>query len=102
MSATIKTVGVCGAGGTMGAGIAIVAARSGFPVVCCDTAGKPLAKALNDTHFRARGLFNHVLLNENGARLPALPVPVAGEFRAPASAASAVPMLGANNSEFNV
>lgn len=30
MSGQIKTVGVCGAGGTMGAGIALVAARAGF------------------------------------------------------------------------
>ena len=30
MSTQIKTVGVCGAGGTMGAGIAIVASRAGF------------------------------------------------------------------------
>lgn len=36
MNAAIKTVGVCGAGGTMGAGIAIVAARAGFDVVCYD------------------------------------------------------------------
>lgn len=49
MSATIKTVGVCGAGGTMGAGIAIVAARAGFDVVCYDTAEAPLAKAVKQT-----------------------------------------------------
>lgn len=45
MSATIKTVGICGAGGTMGAGIAIVAARAGFDVICYDTADAALAKA---------------------------------------------------------
>jgi 3-hydroxyacyl-CoA dehydrogenase len=33
---TIKKVGVCGAGGTMGAGIALVAARGGFETVCFD------------------------------------------------------------------
>jgi 3-hydroxybutyryl-CoA dehydrogenase len=32
----IKKVGVCGAGGTMGAGIALVAARAGFDTVCFD------------------------------------------------------------------
>jgi 3-hydroxybutyryl-CoA dehydrogenase len=49
MSVTIKTVGICGAGGTMGAGIAIVAARAGFDVVCYDTADAPLAKAVKQT-----------------------------------------------------
>ena len=49
MTDTIKTVGVCGAGGTMGAGIAIVVARSGFSVICYDTADKPLANALEQT-----------------------------------------------------
>lgn len=32
----IRKVGVCGAGGTMGAGIAMVAARAGFETVCFD------------------------------------------------------------------
>lgn len=49
MSATIKTVGVCGAGGTMGAGIAIVAARSGYSVICYDTAEAPLTKTVKQT-----------------------------------------------------
>ena len=33
---SIKKVAVCGAGGTMGAGIALVAARAGFETVCFD------------------------------------------------------------------
>jgi 3-hydroxybutyryl-CoA dehydrogenase len=49
MNQAIKTVGVCGAGGTMGAGIAIVAARAGFDVICYDTADPPLAKAAKQT-----------------------------------------------------
>jgi 3-hydroxybutyryl-CoA dehydrogenase len=49
MSVAIKTVGVCGAGGTMGAGIAIVAARSGFSVICYDAADKPLANTQKQT-----------------------------------------------------
>ena len=36
MSHTISKVGVCGAGGTMGAGIAIVAARAGFGTISFD------------------------------------------------------------------
>lgn len=41
----IKTVGVCGAGGTMGAGIAIVAARAGFRTLCFDTQKEALDRA---------------------------------------------------------
>lgn len=45
MTKTIKTVGVCGAGGTMGAGIALVAARAGFTTVCFDRSEDVLKKA---------------------------------------------------------
>ena len=45
MTKTIKTVGVCGAGGTMGAGIALVAARAGFTTVCFDRSNDVLEKA---------------------------------------------------------
>lgn len=43
--ATMKTVGVCGAGGTMGAGIAIVSARAGFTTICYDTRADALDRA---------------------------------------------------------
>lgn len=49
MSADIKTVGVCGAAGTMGAGIAIVAARAGFRTVCFDVSDDALARARKQT-----------------------------------------------------
>jgi 3-hydroxybutyryl-CoA dehydrogenase len=45
MAKEVKTVGVCGAGGTMGAGIAIVAARAGFKTICFDTSDDALARA---------------------------------------------------------
>ena len=45
MTEAIRTVAVCGAGGTMGAGIAIVAARAGFRTLCYDVAEAPLQKA---------------------------------------------------------
>lgn len=41
----IRTVAVCGAGGTMGAGIAIVAARAGFRTVCHDVRPDLLKRA---------------------------------------------------------
>jgi len=45
----IRTIGVCGAGGTMGTGIAIVAARAGFDVVCQDVSEAALLRARADT-----------------------------------------------------
>lgn len=45
MTTPINTVAVCGAGGTMGAGIALVAARAGFRTLCYDTQAAGLAAA---------------------------------------------------------
>ncbi len=45
----IRKVGVCGAGGTMGAGIAIVAARTGFETLAYDVNGETLARAAKQT-----------------------------------------------------
>ena len=45
----IKTVAVCGAGGTMGAGIAIVAARAGFSTICYDVAMPALERTAGQT-----------------------------------------------------
>ncbi|MEO1193707.1 MAG: 3-hydroxyacyl-CoA dehydrogenase family protein [Pseudomonadota bacterium] len=42
---SIKTVAVCGAGGTMGAGIAIVAARAGYRTLCYDLQAEGLERA---------------------------------------------------------
>lgn len=49
MSTKIKTVGVCGAGGTMGAGIAIVSARAGFRTICFDQSAESLTRASRQT-----------------------------------------------------
>lgn len=49
MSPQITKVGVCGAGGTMGAGIAIVAARAGFRVVSYDQSAAALERAAADS-----------------------------------------------------
>ena len=46
---TIRTVGVCGAGGTMGAGIAIVAARGGFRTINYDVSAESLERAAKQT-----------------------------------------------------
>jgi 3-hydroxybutyryl-CoA dehydrogenase len=49
MSAEIRTVAVCGAGGTMGAGIAIVAARAGFETICYDVTAANVERALKQS-----------------------------------------------------
>ena len=49
MTMDITTVGVCGAGGTMGAGIAIVAARAGYATVCFDISVEALERGRSQT-----------------------------------------------------
>ena len=66
---------------------------------CCCSIVASLEEAIEDPHFRARGLFDRVLVNEDGQRMPALPVPVAAVFRA-ADVSSSAPPLGAHNGEF--
>ena len=57
MSTPVKTVGVCGAAGTMGAGIAIVAARAGYETVCYDV----LAEALEASRGRTEAFFDRAV-----------------------------------------
>ncbi len=49
MSTPIKTVGVCGAAGTMGAGIAIVSARAGYRTIGFDISEEALSRAARQT-----------------------------------------------------
>jgi alpha-methylacyl-CoA racemase len=66
---------------------------------CCCSVVASLQEALSDPHFRARGLFDDVLVNETGARLPALPLPIVRAFRGPTAEPASAPVLGSNNSE---
>ena len=67
---------------------------------CASTVVATLEEAMGDPQFTGRGVFDPVLENESGARMPALPVPVAPEFRAPTGEARAAPALGADNREY--
>ena len=49
---------------------------------CCTTIVVPLEQALQDPHFVQRGLFVHQVATVAGKTLPALPVPIAPQFRA--------------------
>lgn len=62
--------------------------------VCCSFAST-VEDAVRDPHFAARGLFRWSL-EAQGARIPALPVPVAPQFRTPPEAAG-YPALGEAN-----
>jgi alpha-methylacyl-CoA racemase len=64
---------------------------------CCATVVATLEEAVSDPHFKARGLFAHGLLNEEGARLPALPVPIDPTFRDSPEAVLSAPGLGRHN-----
>jgi len=48
---------------------------------CCTTIVTSLQDALRDPHFIQRGLFAHEVAIASGKTLPALPVPIAPEFR---------------------
>jgi alpha-methylacyl-CoA racemase len=69
---------------------------------CCCSVVATLREALDNPQFAARGLMAHRLVNEAGATLPALPIPVDAAFRAAASEPLAAPILGAHNSEWGV
>ena len=64
---------------------------------CCCSIVATLQEAVADPQFRPR--FGHLLANESGATIPALPVPIADGFRAPAGEAQSAPPLGAHNGE---
>lgn len=48
---------------------------------CCTTIIVPLEQAMRDPHFVQRGLFDHTVETASGKTLPALPLPIAPEFR---------------------
>lgn len=56
---------------------------------CCTTIVTPLCDAMQDPHFVERGLFAHQVATASGKAIPALPVPIAPEFRAAPSAKKA-------------
>ena len=66
---------------------------------CCCTVVNTLAEALENPHFRARGLFDAEVLNTAGERMTALPVPIAPAFRARSIDSIEYPALGSANEE---
>lgn len=60
---------------------------------CCVTIVVDLEQAMADPHFVARGLFAHQVTGEGGT-LPALPVPIAPQFRDDAGKPKTFPLRG--------
>jgi len=67
---------------------------------CCCSIVVSVGDAFTDPHYKARGVFQHVLTNPEGATMPALPVPLDPDFRATPAAAIASPALGADNKKY--
>lgn len=57
-----------------------------------------LEQAVQDPHFKARGLFDREVVNSNGRPMPALPVPVCSSFRSTQTRVAA-PALGEHTNE---
>jgi crotonobetainyl-CoA:carnitine CoA-transferase CaiB-like acyl-CoA transferase len=67
---------------------------------CCCSIVADIRDAITDPHYVGRGLFAHVLSNSDGAKMPALPMPLDPAFRAPAVAPISSPALGVDNEEY--
>ncbi|MBC7285981.1 CoA transferase, partial [Hoeflea sp.] len=66
---------------------------------CCCSVVKTLAEAATDPHFAARGVFGRKL-NISGRVVPALPLPIAPEFRSPEGSVGRAAALGEDNVRF--
>jgi alpha-methylacyl-CoA racemase len=67
---------------------------------CCCSIMQDLRAALDDPHFKARGLFAARLVNAQGQAMPALPLPITPPLRPGAAGEASSPALGAHNAEF--
>jgi len=68
---------------------------------CCCSVVKTPAEAATDPHFAARRVFERKL-NISGQDVPALPLPIAPEFRSPADSVGRAAALGEDNTRFGV
>ncbi|MDF1856453.1 CoA transferase [Pseudooceanicola sp.] len=63
---------------------------------CCCSIVQTVEEAMRSDHYRARGLFDNALVNADGARITALPLPIAPAFRAAPNDVLPAPALGAH------
>jgi crotonobetainyl-CoA:carnitine CoA-transferase CaiB-like acyl-CoA transferase len=67
---------------------------------CCCSIVQDAQAAMQDPQFAARGQFDRKLANASGKTIPALPVPIANDFREQEHTPCSAPAPGANNAEF--
>ncbi len=67
---------------------------------CCASIVATMQEAMDDPHFKARGLFSHPLQNEQGASISALPVPIDAGFRAGSDTTLSSPQLAEHNKDY--
>src|SRR5690606_4810739 len=73
--------------------------RRFYDVDCCCSIVLTLDEAIADPHFAMRRLFDHILENEDGAAMTAVPVAVAPPFRDHPLTRKRAAALGAHNDE---
>ena len=66
---------------------------------CCVTLLTDLETAVRDPHFAARGVFDARVANGLGGEMPALPIPIAREFRLSPDGVLPSPALGVANGQ---
>lgn len=69
-------------------------------VDCCCSVVQSIREAMADRHFVERGIFDRLVVNEVGATMTALPVPIVKPFRSENTGAMASPRLGEHDCDF--
>lgn len=67
---------------------------------CCCSIVTDLKCAVDDPHFKARGIFDRRVMGDEGRTLPALPIPIDNGFRTPPGDPVSAPPLAAHNKEY--
>ena len=65
---------------------------------CCCSTVKSIEEAINENHFKIRNVFEKQIANEEGQKIPALPIPIDSRFRKTKKVEKA-PRLGSDNND---
>lgn len=66
---------------------------------CCCSIVRTIREAMDDPHFKARGVFSRTLSNEEGDEISALPTPVDRALAVDPQGTAAAPRLGQDNDD---
>ena len=67
---------------------------------CCCSVVKTVKEALDDKQFKARGVFDEILMSKSGNSMPAIPVPIVKALRNNDDRQRYAPLVGEHNDEF--